>query len=98
MNNRRKSTREKDLTTKFLAGSYDEDRAENTQRYSARSKGAQQAKMLKTALLRAEEDSTPDVELLPVGEVVQVFSIYFEVLHGEETYLCVLRKTLSKIL
>jgi ribosome biogenesis GTPase len=93
----KKPPREKDLTTRFLSGSYDEDRAEQSEQFKARNKTAEQDKILRTALLRAEEESGPDLEALPLGEVVQVFSRYSEVQHAGKTYLCVTRKTLTKV-
>jgi ribosome biogenesis GTPase len=95
---RRKAPREKDLTSRYLSGGMDEDRVEKQERFTDRSKNAEQNKILKTAMMRAEqEEETPDVELLPVGEVVQVFSLFSEVQHEGVAYLCVVRKTLSKI-
>ena len=38
-----------------------------------------------------------DVDTLPIGQVVQVFSVYCEVEHEGKRTLCVVRKTLSKI-
>ena len=94
----RKAPREKDLTSRFLSGGMDEDRVEAQQRFSSRSKNAQQDKMLKTFLMRAEQEgATGDVEALPLGEVIQVFSLFSEVEHAGRTYLCVVRKTLSKV-
>lgn len=93
----RKAPREKDLTSRFLSGGMDEDRVEGQQRFSSRNKNAQQDKMLKTFLMRAEQEAAGDVEALPVGEVIQVFSLFCEVSHGGRTYLCVVRKTLSKV-
>ena len=93
----RKAPREKDLTSRFLSGGMDEDRVETQQRFSARNKHAQQEKMLKTFLMRAEAEGAGDVEALPAGEVVQVFSLFSEVEHGGRTYLCVVRKTLTKV-
>ena len=100
MRGNRKAPREKDLTSRFLSGGLDEDRVEQVQRFGARSgKHAQQDKILRTALLRAEEEAAAgDVETLPVGEVVQVFSLFSEVEHERQTYLCVVRKTLQKLL
>ncbi len=99
MGRRSKKVRgEKDLTERFLSGNYDEDRAESVERFSARSKGAQQSKMLRTALMRAEQEAIEDLDALPVGEVRQVFSLYSEVEHAGETVLCVVRKTLSKLM
>jgi ribosome biogenesis GTPase len=93
----RKAPREKDLTSRFLSGGMDEDRVETQQRFSSRNKNAQQEKTLKTFLMRAEAQGAGDVEALPVGEVVQVFSLFSEVEHGGRTYLCVVRKTLAKV-
>ena len=94
----RKAPREKDLTSRFLSGGMDEDRVETQQRFSSRNKNAQQDKMLKTFLMRAEAEAADvDVEALPTGEVVQVFSLFCEVEHGGRTYLCVVRKTLTKV-
>lgn len=76
----------------------DEDRVETQQRFSARNKNAQQEKTLKTFLMRAEAaGAAGDVEALPAGEVVQVFSLFSEVEHGGRTWLCVVRKTLAKV-
>jgi hypothetical protein len=95
---RRKGPREKDLTSRYLSGGFDEDRIEQQQRFTDRSKHAEQNKILKTTLMRAaEEQAAGDVEALPVGEVIQVFSLYSEVEHEGTPYLCVLRKTLTKI-
>jgi len=92
---RRRKPREKDLTGKLLSGELD-DEMESQQRFSARSKHAQANKILETALLRAEEQSDIDVESLPVGQVVQVYSLFSEVASGGRTFLCVTRKTLQK--
>ena len=94
----RKAPREKDLTSRFLSGGMDEDRVETQQRFSSRNKNAQQDKMLKTFLMRAEQEAAAgNVDALPVGEVVQVFSLFCEVEHGGRDYLCVVRKTLAKV-
>jgi ribosome biogenesis GTPase / thiamine phosphate phosphatase len=50
------------------------------------------------AQMRSENtESSLDIDTLPVGEVVQVFSIYCEVEYAGAKYLCVTRKTLSKV-
>jgi ribosome biogenesis GTPase len=93
----KKAPREKDLTARYLSGGLDEDRVEQTERFKARNKNLQQDKILRTALMRAEEQAAAeDVETLPVGEVFQVHSLFSEVHHGGITYLCVVRKTLTK--
>jgi ribosome biogenesis GTPase len=95
---RKKGPREKDLTSRYLSGGMDVDRVEKQERFTPRSKNAEQNKILKTAMMRAaEEVAAGDVETLPVGEVIQVFSLYSEVEHEGTAYLAVVRKTLSKI-
>lgn len=95
----KKAPREKDLTSRFLRGDMeDEDRIEQRQQFTTRSKKHQESKTLRTALMRAAEaGQVEDIDSLPVGEVVQVFSLYSEVEHGDKTYLCVVRKTLQKV-
>lgn len=95
----KKPQREKDLTSRFLAGDLDEDRLESQQRFTARNKGATQQKILKTALMRADEQAAAGagVDTLPVGQVWQVYSLFSEVEHGGRTYLCVVRKTMTKV-
>jgi ribosome biogenesis GTPase len=101
-NRRRKSPREKDLTSRFLDGQADghgdgdTDRLESHQRFSPRSKNAQQNKMEQTVLFRAEGQSA-DMDTLPIGQVMQVYSRYCEVDHPTGPRLCVTRKTLSKL-
>jgi ribosome biogenesis GTPase len=95
---RKKGPREKDLTSRYMSGGMDEDRVDQQERFTPRSKSAEQNKILKTAMMRAaEEQAAGDVEELPVGEVIQVFSLYSEVEHEGTPYLAVVRKTLSKI-
>jgi ribosome biogenesis GTPase len=96
-NRRRKAHREKDLTSRFLSGDWDEDRLAQSQRFSQRSKHAQHNKMLQTLELRAEEAvDLADLATLAVGQVQQVHSLYVEVIAPDGLYLCVVRKTLSK--
>ena len=97
MSKRRKGPREKDLTSRYLSGGMDEDRVDRAQRFTGRSKNAEQNKILATATMRAQEQSGVDIDALPVGEVIQVFSLFSEVEHEGQTYLCVVRKTLSKV-
>jgi ribosome biogenesis GTPase len=97
MPGKRKSSREKDLTRRYLDGELDEDRLVQQQRFSDRSKHHQQNKIVKTALMRAAEDEAQvDLGSLPVGSVVQVFSLYSDVQHQGKTYQCVVRKTLMQ--
>lgn len=92
----RKSPREKDLTSRYLSGGMDEGEVEQEQ-FGARGKPAQQSKLMRTAAMRAEGASGDDINLLPVGQVVQVFSKYSEVEHEGARHLCVVRKTLTKV-
>jgi ribosome small subunit-dependent GTPase A len=76
----KKSPREKDITSRYFSGGYDEDRAEKGQKFSNRSKHAVQNKLEKTTAMRAGEEAVEgDSNSLPVGEVVQVHSLYLEV-------------------
>jgi ribosome biogenesis GTPase len=95
----KKPQREKDLTSRFLSGDLDEDRLQGQQRFTARNKGATQQKILKTALMRADEQAAAGegVDALPIGEVWQVYSMFSEVEHAGRTYLCVVRKTMAKV-
>jgi len=95
----RKSPRPNDLTSRYLSGELQDDESEQAQqRFTARSKHSTQNKILKTFLMRAEEAAAAgDVETLPVGLVVQVFSLFSEVEHEARTHLCVVRKTLTRV-
>src|SRR5690349_12907099 len=96
---RKKAPREKDLTSRYMSGGLDEDRVDQQERFTDRSKSAEQNKILKTSAMRAEADhpSAIDIDALPIGEVIQVFSVYSEVEHEGKPVLCIVRKTLSKI-
>lgn len=94
----RKTARHKDMTRDYLAGAVDEDRVETGERFSARNKNYQQEKTLRTQLMRAAEEAADvDPEVLPVGTVVQVYSLYCQVEHEKTDYLCIIRKTLAKV-
>src|SRR5947208_742929 len=97
MPGKRKSSREKNLTSRYFAGRMDDDRIEQRQRFSQRSKHRQQDRTLKTTLMRAaEEEAQVDLANLPVGEVIQIHSLFSDVLHDGRPYLCVVRKTLRE--
>jgi ribosome biogenesis GTPase len=93
----KKNPREKDLTSRYLSGGLDEDRVEQSQRFSARNKGAERDKITKTALLRAGEQSGADIDQLPAGQVVQVHSLFSHVQYDGVIYLCVVRRTLTRV-
>src|SRR5262245_18710834 len=94
----KKAPREKDITSRYVAGDLDDDRLDNVQRFTTRSKHHQQSKTLRTALMRADEHADlSDVHTLPIGQVVCVYSLYCEVESEGKTWLCVVRKTLTKV-
>ena len=95
----KKHARQKDMTPDYLSDSVDEDRVEKQQRFSSRNKYLQRDKTIRTALMRADEQlgDAGDVDALPVGTVVQVYSLYSEVELGATRYLAVVRKTLTKV-
>jgi ribosome biogenesis GTPase len=100
----KKSPREKDLTSRYVSGRLDDDLdtdlVRQQQRFTQRNNDAQQNRILRTSLMRAaHEEFAGDLEALPVGEVIQVHSLFSDVLHGGggTPYLCVVRKTLNKV-
>lgn len=94
----KKSGREKDLTGRYLSGNLDTDQMRSGQRFGGKSKNYQQNKTIRTAELRAAEpQAIADIEALPSGEVVQVFSLFSEVQNEGNKYLCVVRKTMAKL-
>ena len=93
---RRRKPRDKSLTDRYLSGALDDVDMDEKEQFGARSKHAEIGKILRTALLRAEEQSDADVQTLPVGQVTQVYSLFSEVESDGRTYLCVVRKTLNR--
>ena len=93
----KKAQREKDLTSRYLSGGYDEDRADSEERFSPRNKAREQEKIVRTTLMRAGEASGADIDTLPIGQVVQVHSLYCDVEHEGKTYLASVRRTLTKV-
>ncbi|HUB24525.1 MAG TPA: ribosome small subunit-dependent GTPase A [Tepidisphaeraceae bacterium] len=90
--------RDKPSTEDLLHGSQEQEDAPHRQHFGSRSKDAQQRKMERTAELRAtEEQNTPDIQNLPLGQVTQVYSLYYQVHSAIGDRLCVTRKTLSKL-
>ena len=85
-----------DLTRAYLNGDLTEDdaeRGEAFERFGDRSKNFQQGKTEKTQHARP----TAEIDALPLGEVVQVHSLFADVLIDGQSYSCVQRKTLAKI-
>jgi ribosome biogenesis GTPase / thiamine phosphate phosphatase len=93
----KKGPREKDLTSRYMSGDLDEDRVEHDEHLTPRGKRLEHEKILRTSVMRAEEESGADIQTLPIGQVVQIHSIYSDVEHEGKTYLCVVRKTLRRI-
>jgi ribosome biogenesis GTPase len=86
-----------DLTSQYLRGDLADDAPDTAQRFSRRSKRHQHNKIVKTARLRAEAAAqVADLEVLPVGRVIQVFSLYTAVEHQATTWLCVGRRTYER--
>ena len=93
----KKSQREKDLTSRYLSGGYDEDRANSQDRFSPRNKARDQQRIERTAVMRSGDETGADIDTLPIGQVIQVHSLYCEVQHEGKTYLAVVRRTLTKV-
>lgn len=93
---RRKAAREKDLTSRYLSGKLEEDRLDSVERFGDKSRQVRESKLQQTAQMRAASDAG-DVESLPIGYVVQVFSLYVEVEYEQRTYLCTQRKTMTRV-
>jgi ribosome biogenesis GTPase len=92
----KRAGREKDLTNAYESGAFDEDVVESQETFGDKSKHYQRDKTARTQKAR-QEASDPQFDALPMGEVIQVFSLFLEVLHEGTTYQCVQRKTLAKI-
>lgn len=91
-----KPPRVKDLADQFKSGAFDEDAVEERETFNANNKHKQTQQIVKTALMRAEQQQVIDPATLTDGEVVQVFSLFCEVMVGEHIFLCVVRKTLRE--
>jgi len=95
---KKKNPRDKDLTSRYLSGAIEEDRLDAVERFSGRDASAQQRKMEQTSLLRlAEEAVDTNFDQLPIGQVIQVYSLFVDVQFEGIDWLCVVRKTLSKL-
>ncbi|HWH68586.1 MAG TPA: hypothetical protein VNT26_04340, partial [Candidatus Sulfotelmatobacter sp.] len=78
---RRRSEQDSDWTRRFQQDEHDADDTHLVERFSKRSKFAHQVKMKRTAEIRAaKEVLSGDIEALPLGEVIQVHSLFVEVL------------------
>ena len=89
----KKSDQHLDLAKAYLSGAFDDDRADDGETFSDRSKHAQHHKTIKTQAGRDESA----VDAMPIGEVIQVHSLFLEVLADGVVWRCVQRKTLARI-
>ena len=86
------------MTAEYLSDAVDEDRVETQQRFTDRAKHRQQERIKKTSELRADQTAqAADMDALPVGDVVQVYSLYCDVIHDGRSFLAVVRKTMMKV-
>lgn len=94
----KKSPREKDITARYLGGGMDMDRIDQQERFGDKSKHFQRRKTQRTAVTRAAEQSVGgDVDALPVGDIIQVHSLYCDVQFENRVWLCNVRRTLTKV-
>jgi ribosome biogenesis GTPase len=72
---------------------------ESPRRQYSGERGRQEAtrRFKRTAQLRSEGPVADDLDTLPIGQVVQIFSLYSRVSHPTGPRLCVMRKTLTKL-
>lgn len=93
----KKGQRHKNLTATYIAGNLDEEKLRRGQRFTQRAKNFQRDRTAKTAQTRREDPGQiADVDALPLGRVVQVHSVYYEVEYEGAKRLCVVRKTVSR--
>ncbi|HEX8325178.1 MAG TPA: ribosome small subunit-dependent GTPase A [Tepidisphaeraceae bacterium] len=91
---KKKGGNQKDLTSSYLDGDMDEDRVEAQQRFGDKTKHYQRDKTIKTQAGRPDAE----IDALPGGEVIQVHSLYSDVLTDDGTqWRCVQRKTLARV-
>ncbi|MGA2232681.1 MAG: ribosome small subunit-dependent GTPase A, partial [Tepidisphaeraceae bacterium] len=92
-----KPPREKPSTDDLLDG-FGEDDRKRYEQFGDRAKNSQFRKMERTAELRAADGLTAEeIQTLPIGQVLQVFSLFYKVGHPTGNRLCVARKTLSRL-
>lgn len=94
--NRRKPDHQ-DWTKQYLRGDYDHDDAQQQERFSNRSKSAQEMKMRKTADLRNTDAAVADLEALPLGIVTVVYSMFVEIEHEGRVWLATIRSSMRKL-
>jgi len=77
-----------------MKGDYEEDRVDSQQKFNKRNKFQQQNKTARTTEKRLAEQI--DVELLPMGRVLQVYSLYVDIAYEGRIFLGTIRKTLQQ--
>jgi ribosome biogenesis GTPase / thiamine phosphate phosphatase len=88
-----KPPRHKQSTHDLMAG----DGSELDQRsYGRAARTESNRRIARTTEMRSHGESAADIETLPIGQVIQVFSLYCRVLYPGGEQLCVVRKTLTK--
>lgn len=95
----RRRPRERDLTDRYRDGEFDSHRVEedddaSAEHFGARSKHATQNKIERTTALRSA--NAGDDLSLPIGQVVQVHSLFCDVNVDGAIYRSVIRKTVNK--
>ena len=97
---RRRTEQDSNWTRRFQQDEHDADYTQSNQQFSNRSKYAREVRMKRTAEIRAaKEVISGDVEGLPIGEVIQVHSLFAEVLcpSNDTVYLAVGRRTRQRM-
>ncbi len=95
---RRRSEQHSDWTRRYSQDEFDADETHPVERFSKRSKFDQQMRMRRTADKRAaNQELSADADSLPIGEVIQVFSLFIEVISEGKRYLCVGRRTQQRV-
>ena len=91
---RRRTEQDSNWTRRFQQDQHDADYTSSSQQFSNRSKYAREVRMKRTAEIRAaKEVISGDIEHLPLGEIIQVHSLFAEVLCENTIYLAVSRRT-----
>ncbi len=95
---RRRTENDSDWTRRYQQDQHDSDSAASSHKFSNRSKYDQQMRMRRTAQKRLDKVGiSSDIQSLPIGEVIQVFSVYLEILCDGNTYLATSRRTMQRL-
>jgi ribosome biogenesis GTPase / thiamine phosphate phosphatase len=91
---RRRTEQDSNWTRRFQQDQHDADYTSSSQQFSNRSKYAREVRMKRTAEIRAAKQViSGDIESLPLGQIIQVHSLFAEVLCEDKIYLAVSRRT-----